>query len=83
MAESMNMLSDWVKGDTGGQNRGESTVLLHVTHSNLTARLFEIRLDRHMTIERVKEKLRTHTGTGLSPKWLHSQSLAAPTQQLE
>jgi len=64
MAESMNMLSDWVKGDTGGQNRGESTVLLHVTHSNLTARLFEIRLDRHMTIERVKEKLRTHTGTG-------------------
>ena len=39
-------------------------VLLHVTHSNLKARMFEIRLDRHMTVERVKEKLRTHTGTG-------------------
>jgi len=58
------MLRDWVTGDTGIQNRGESTVLLHVTHSNLKARMFEIRLDRHMTVERVKEKLRTHTGTG-------------------
>ena len=26
--------------------------------------VFEIRLDRHMTIETVKDKLRTHTGTG-------------------
>jgi len=58
------MLKDWVTGDSGGQNRGESTVLLHVTHSNLASRMFEIRLDRHMTIERVKEKLRSHTGTG-------------------
>jgi len=58
------MLRDWVTGEAGGQNRGESTVLLHVTHSNLKARMFEIRLDRHMTVERVKEKLRTHTGTG-------------------
>ena len=39
-------------------------VLLHVTHSNLQARMFEIRLDRHMNIETVKEKLRKHTGTG-------------------
>lgn len=41
-----------------------SQVLLHVTHSNLKARMFEIRLDRHMTVERIKEKLRSHTGTG-------------------
>lgn len=27
-------------------------VLLHVTHSNLKARFMELRLDRHMTIER-------------------------------
>ena len=27
-------------------------VLLHVTHSNLKARFMEIRLDRHMTVER-------------------------------
>lgn len=39
-------------------------MLLHVTHSNLAARMFEIRLDRHMTVESVKEKLRKHTGTG-------------------
>ena len=39
-------------------------MLLHCTHSNLKARLFEIRLDRHMTIETIKEKLRSHTGTG-------------------
>mmetsp|Transcript_15589 Transcript_15589/g.40322 ORF Transcript_15589/g.40322 Transcript_15589/m.40322 type:complete len:284 (+) Transcript_15589:67-918(+) len=64
MSESLSMLKDWVTGDSGGQNRGESTVLLHVTHSNLASRMFEIRLDRHMTIERVKEKLRSHTGTG-------------------
>lgn len=27
-------------------------VLLHVTHSNLTARFMELRLDKHMTVER-------------------------------
>jgi len=64
MSAELNTLRGWVVGESGGQNRGESTVLLHVTHSNLKARMFEIRLDRHMTIERVKEKLRTHTGTG-------------------
>lgn len=58
------MLRDYVMADTGAANRGESTILLHVTHSNLKARMFEIRLDKHMTIERVKEKLRAHTGTG-------------------
>jgi len=63
MSEDLAMLKDWVTGDSGGQNRGESTVLLHVTHSNLKAKLFEIRLDRHMTVETVKDKLRTHTGT--------------------
>lgn len=57
-------LREWVMWDSGLQNKGESTVLLHVTHSNLTAHFMEIRLDRHMTVERVKEKMRTHCGTG-------------------
>ena len=64
MSTDLAMLRDWVTHDSGGQAKGESTVLLHVTHSNLKARMFEIRLDRHMTIERVKEKLRSHCGTG-------------------
>jgi len=64
MSADLNALRSWVTADSGGQARGETTVLLHVTHSNLKARLFEIRLDRHMTIETIKEKLRSHTGTG-------------------
>merc|ERR550514_2169293 len=58
------MLRDYVTYESGGQARGESTVLLHVTHSNLQARMFELRLDKHMTIDSLKDKLRTHTGTG-------------------
>ena len=77
MSSDLQMLKDYVAWDSGGQNRGESTVrrrpaplraapplaacerigracasqvLLHCTHSNLKARMFEIRLDRHMTI---------------------------------
>jgi tubulin-folding cofactor B len=64
MSQDMNALRDYIVYESGGQARGESTVLLHVTHSNLKARMFEIRLDKHMTVERVKEKLRSHTGTG-------------------
>jgi len=57
-------IRDYVLWDSGLQNKGASTVLLHVTHSNLKAYFMELRLDRHMTIERVKEKMRTHCGTG-------------------
>lgn len=64
MSVDMQMLKEYVQWDSGSLNRSESTVLLHVTHSNLKARMFELRLDRHMTIETVKEKLRSHTGTG-------------------
>lgn len=60
----MQDLRDFVTYDSGGQGRGSTTVLMHVTHSNLKARMFELRLDRHMTVERVKEKLRNHCGTG-------------------
>ncbi|KAL1521164.1 hypothetical protein AB1Y20_022717 [Prymnesium parvum] len=64
MSIAQNQLRDYVVYESGGQNRAESTVLLHCTHSNLQARMFEIRLDRHMTVGSVKEKLRCHVGTG-------------------
>ena len=58
-------LRQYVTGQDGGmQNRGASTILLHVEHSNLTRSAFpEIRLDLHMTVGALKEKLYTHTGT--------------------
>jgi tubulin-specific chaperone B len=35
---------------SGIQNQNDSTVLLHVTHSNLKSKFVEIRLDRHVRI---------------------------------
>mmetsp|Transcript_8717 Transcript_8717/g.18554 ORF Transcript_8717/g.18554 Transcript_8717/m.18554 type:complete len:285 (+) Transcript_8717:226-1080(+) len=63
--EDVAALRDYVMGP-GSQNQAESTVLLHVTHSNLQARFFEIRLDLHMTVEAVKVKLSFHCGTNPS-----------------
>ena len=45
--EDVDQLKAYVKG-TGGQNMSESTILLHATHSNLQAKFFEIRLDKHV-----------------------------------
>lgn len=43
-------LKDYVSNNDGGmQAQGESTVRLHVTHSNLSAIFFDIRLDRHVS----------------------------------
>ena len=74
-------LREYVMG-SDGRAKGETTVLLHVSHSNLKQTFFqvqsspppcilpdhsciiqELRLDLHMTIERVKHKLEFHTGT--------------------
>ncbi|KAJ9516910.1 hypothetical protein QJQ45_027299 [Haematococcus lacustris] len=63
--EDIVALREYVTGQ-GGQNRLESTVLLHVTHSNLKAKFFELRLDMHMTIESLKVKLSFHVGTNPS-----------------
>lgn len=41
-------LKDYVKGPSSAA-QAESTVLIHCTHSNLKARFFEIRLDRHVS----------------------------------
>lgn len=60
-------LKDYVKGPSGMEaGRSESTVLLQVTHSNLKARFLEIRFDKHMSVGRVKEKLKNHCGTAVS-----------------
>eukprot|EP00242_Pyramimonas_sp_CCMP2087_P017712 CAMPEP_0198210814 /NCGR_PEP_ID=MMETSP1445-20131203/22460_1 /TAXON_ID=36898 /ORGANISM="Pyramimonas sp., Strain CCMP2087" /LENGTH=286 /DNA_ID=CAMNT_0043884969 /DNA_START=117 /DNA_END=977 /DNA_ORIENTATION=+ len=66
-------LKDYVgaEGKGGGANQGESTVLLHCSHTNLKAQFMELRFDRHTTIERVKERLQSHCGT--SPSMMQLQ----------
>lgn len=60
-------LKAYVQGPDGGmQNRSSSTVLLQVSHSNLSARFMEVRLDQHVSIEAVKVKLVSHCGTSAS-----------------
>ncbi|KAL0051500.1 hypothetical protein WJX82_008707 [Trebouxia sp. C0006] len=55
-------LKDYVKGPSS-QNQADSTVRLQVTHSNLKAHFMEIRLDLHMSVGSVKQKLMSHTGS--------------------
>jgi len=43
----------------------DGVVCILMTHSNLAAEHLDIRLDLHMTIERVKEKFRMHIGTSI------------------
>merc|ERR1712072_885720 len=54
----------YVMGDSG-LNQSESTVCINVSHSNLKTKFIELRLDKHMTILEVMEKLRRHTGSGM------------------
>lgn len=77
-------LKQYVNFNNGFQNKAESTVLLNVTHSNLKARFMEIRLDRHMTVDQVKIRLESHTGTSVTSMqlWLHDES-GRPVVQLE
>jgi tubulin-folding cofactor B len=67
----MEALKAYVTGPSS-QHEAESTVRLLVTHSNLKARFMEIRLDKHMSILSVKEKLQSHCGTsaGSMVLWL-------------
>eukprot|EP00898_Chlorokybus_atmophyticus_P007641 jgi/Chlat1/7879/Chrsp66S07311 len=62
MAAEMAALRSYVMQD-GSQSKAESTVLLHVTHSNLKQRFTELRFDLQSPVAAVKDKLRTHTGT--------------------
>jgi len=56
-------MRDYVMGETGACQH-DATVLIHVSHQNLKAKFMELRMDRHMTILEVMEKLRRHCGTG-------------------
>lgn len=58
-------LRDYVAGpDAGMQRKADGTVVVQVTHSNLTKTHFpEVRLDLHGTLGALKDKLYTHTGT--------------------
>merc|ERR1711934_989860 len=53
----------YVMGDSG-LSSADNIVKINVSHSNLKAKFMEIRLDKHMTILEVTEKLRRHSGTG-------------------
>ncbi len=47
--EDVNQLKEYVMAPSGA-NKAESTVLLHISHSNLKmTKFFEIRLDRHVS----------------------------------
>eukprot|EP00294_Goniomonas_avonlea_P004303 CAMPEP_0114554172 /NCGR_PEP_ID=MMETSP0114-20121206/8068_1 /TAXON_ID=31324 /ORGANISM="Goniomonas sp, Strain m" /LENGTH=274 /DNA_ID=CAMNT_0001739201 /DNA_START=37 /DNA_END=861 /DNA_ORIENTATION=+ len=64
----MSDLKSYVAGDgpnLQGMNLAESTVVLRCSHSNLRARVPELRLDLHMSILKVKEKLYSHFGTSI------------------
>lgn len=68
-------LKAYVQGPSS-QARADSTVLMHVTHSNLkNTSFFELRLDRHMTVLSVKEKLKSHTGTAVGAMLLQLKDL--------
>lgn len=72
-------LKAYVQGPSS-QARADSTVLLHCTHSNLkNTSFFELRLDRHMTILSVKEKLKSHTGTAVGAMLLQMKDLSGQT----
>eukprot|EP00246_Nothoceros_aenigmaticus_P009283 TRINITY_DN24697_c0_g1_i1.p1 TRINITY_DN24697_c0_g1~~TRINITY_DN24697_c0_g1_i1.p1 ORF type:complete len:273 (-),score=59.24 TRINITY_DN24697_c0_g1_i1:93-911(-) len=62
MSIALGALKNFVAEPTG-QKQGDDTVVLHVTHSNLSHHFNELRFDLHTTVESIKEKLRNHTGT--------------------
>lgn len=63
LSQEQTALREYAMG-SGGAAKGDTTVLLHVSHSNLKKTFFhELRLDKHMSILNVKHKLEFHTGT--------------------
>lgn len=53
----------------------QSTVVLDLTHSNLTQRHIEIRFDKHDHLERLRQKI--HQKTGTAPHFQHLQIKSA------
>ena len=60
-----NIIRDYITGADHLQYKfvAEGDVLITITHSNLPAKFPDIRLNLHMTIERVKERMKLHIGT--------------------
>ncbi|ETV94842.1 hypothetical protein H310_11508 [Aphanomyces invadans] len=65
MAQDMRALRDYVTAKDGYEYAevSDGLVCLHITHSNLRATIVDIRLDLHMTLAQVKEKVYRHCGT--------------------
>lgn len=59
----MAALRSYVTADSG-MNKADFTVSMTVSHSNLKTQFLDLRLDKHMTILELCEKLRRHCGTG-------------------
>lgn len=65
--QMLDQLRSYVCDDSNGlQAQSASTVRITVTHSNLLASFPELRIDRHMTIGSLKDKIRGHCGTAVS-----------------
>jgi len=58
-------MAAYVAGQSG-LCRDETIVTINVSHSNLKANFMELRMDKHMTIQEVLEKLKRHTGSAVS-----------------
>lgn len=64
--QDMDMLRQYVTADGNfGQNQAESTVQLHVTHSNLKVEFMELRLDKHVRTPRHAEPVRAPSVSAL------------------
>lgn len=63
------------KDATQYQDVHASTVVLDLTHSNLTQRHIEIRFDKHDTLYRLRQRI--HQKTGTSPGFQHLQIKSA------
>ncbi|KAF0709461.1 hypothetical protein AaE_012880 [Aphanomyces astaci] len=65
MAQDMRELRNYITAKDGYEYAevADGLVCLHITHSNLRATIVDIRLDMHMTLAEVKEKVYRHCGT--------------------
>eukprot|EP00879_Flechtneria_rotunda_P020127 GHRR01021167.1.p1 GENE.GHRR01021167.1~~GHRR01021167.1.p1 ORF type:complete len:281 (+),score=68.21 GHRR01021167.1:118-960(+) len=62
---TISALKDYVSGSSSMQQSAESTVQLFITHNHLKARFPEIRLDKHMSVDAIKQKINSMTGTSV------------------
>ncbi|CAN0465680.1 unnamed protein product, partial [Laminaria digitata] len=65
MAADMAALKNWVTAADGDQfsRLPEGVVSVNISHSNITARMIELKFDLSQTLGDVKGKIYTHCGT--------------------